>query len=739
MTKPIAQTFLISQPNTGIEGVFVTKIHVYFKSVSSNYGISLEIRTVENGFPTVNRLVGAGSRLTASQVYASDDGTTSTAFTFLSPPFLQVNTQYAFVLIPDGGNDEYKVWTAELGGTDAATGAPIYTNNQLGNLFISSNDLVFTPVITESMKYDLYVANFTASSADIYLSPTPTDFIRVNNIVGSFFDTEKLLVSNSNYTAAATFSNSMITVPNTAISDLTINNWIYVSTLDRSTVNIRRVSSTVNSTAITLNSNTTFTNTSCMFGRVAGNTALYGILQQRLQYSTLEELELVVSSFNTNTSLNFSSYANQFIFGAVSGASANISAIANKQYDSITPHINFISSAQTAVTFGYKGYSNAVSQDAAYITAIDNIPNEFNDNERLLLSRSNALANASIGTNNSLIIKATLSTSNNLTAPYIDRLGTSVTLTYNSPTTLAQLSGYHLNLTGISGKFLVGEIVTQSGVGATVDGANSSYIRVNAANGSFTNTLITGATSNATANVTVSTYFDETLENGYYGASRYISKNVILAEKQDAEDLISYLTIYRPVGTQFLVYGKFQNGSDTDSFSSKDWSYMPELDATTALFSSATNRDDNIEAQFGLPESVMVDSSGGVTNTALANVTVLNSAFYTANTFVYLKDNGSSGYFNVRKISAIPNSSIITLESNPSFNSSNATVGYIEYLQSRSGAFLYANNNSIIRYVTETDVVYDSYKTFAIKIVPISNNSILVPTMKNMRSIALQI
>ena len=740
MTKPIAQTFLISQPNTGIEGVFVTKIHVYFKSVSSNFGVSLEIRTVENGFPTAKRLVGAGSRLSASQVYASDDGTTSTAFTFSSPPFLQVNTQYAFVLIPDGGNDEYKVWTAELGGTDAATGAPIYTNNQLGNLFISSNDLVFTPVITESMKYDLYVAEFTSSSADVYLVPIPTEFIRVNNVVGTFFETERLLVSNSNYINATTNANSTtVTVPNTSISDLAVGNWIYVSTSDRSKVNIRQISSAVNSTAIVLNSNITFTNTSCMFGRVAGNTALYGILQQKLQYNSLEELELVVTSAVVNTSLNFSTYANQFIFGAASGASANISAIANKEYDSITPHINYISSAQTAVAFSYRGYSNAVSQDSEHIPAIDNIPNEFNDNERLLLSRSNALANASIGTNNSLIIKATLSTSNNLTAPYIDRLGTSVTLTYNSPTTLAQLSGYHLNLTGTSGKFLVGETVTQSGVGATVDGANSSYIRVNAANGSFTNTLITGATSNATANVTVSTYFDETLENGYYGASRYISKNVILAEKQDAEDLISYLTIYRPVGTQFLVYGKFQNGSDTDSFSSKDWSYMPELDATTALFSSATNRDDNIEAQFGLPESVMVDSSGGVTNTALANVTVLNSAFYTANTFVYLKDNGSSGYFNVRKISAIPNSSIITLESNPSFNSSNATVGYIEYLQSRSGAFLYANNNSIIRYVTETDVVYDSYKTFAIKIVPISNNSILVPTMKNMRSIALQI
>jgi hypothetical protein len=737
--KPIAQTFLISEPNTGIEGVFVTQIHVYFKSVSSNYGISLEIRTVENGFPTTNRIVGSGSRLSAQQVRASDDGTLHTAFTFLSPPFLQVNTQYAFVLIPDGGNDEYLIWTAEIGGTDAATGAPIYINNQLGNLFISSNDLVFTPVITESIKYDLYIADFIENSASIYLAPIPTDFIKINNLVGSFYNQEKIWVSNSNYTSISTYSNSMIVVPNTSISDLTVGNWIYVATLDRSSVNFRQVSSIINTTALTVSSNITFTNTSCMFGKLAGNTALYGILEKQLQFNNQDELELVVKNYNSNTSLNFSTFTNQFIFGAASGASANISSIANKQYDSITPHINFISSAQTAVDFSYRGYSNGISQDSSYTSAIDNIPNEFVDKERLLLSRSNALANASIGTNNSLIIKAELSTSNNLTAPYIDRLGTSVTITYNSPTSLSQLTGYHLNITGASNNFLVGETVTQGSTGGTVDGANSSYLRVINSNGAFTNTTITGGTSGATANVTVSTYFDETLENGYYGASRYISKNVILADKQDAEDLISYLTIYRPIGTQFLVYGKFLNGSDTDSFSDKSWSYMPEIDVSTSLFSSTTNRDDVIEAQFGLPTSVMIDTDSAVTGSTTANVTVLNSAYYNANTYVYLKDNGANGYFNVRYISSIPNSSVITLSSNPSFTSSNVTVGYIPGIQSRTGAFLYANNNGIIRYVTNSDVVYDSYKQFAIKIVPLSNNSVLVPIMKNMRALALQI
>lgn len=747
--KPIAQTFLVSQPNTGIDGVFLSKINVYFKTVSATYGILLEIRTVENGFPTPNIVSGGKQYLFPSAVAASDDASVATTFSFTSPPFLQTNVQYAMVLIPDGGNDEYEVWTGELGGVDVTTNAPIYTNNQLGNLFISSNDLVFTPIITESMKYDLYIADFskgntsvTSASANLVFRPVPTDFIKINSAVGSFYNTERVMVSNSNYVNATTYSNTTILVPNSTIADLAVNNTIYVSTLDRTAVNFVKVLSAPTSTTITVNNAITFSNTSCMFGRVTGDGALYSTLQSQLQYYQNEEVELVLKSFTANTSLNFANTAGQYVFGLLSGASANITSVANKQYDSITPQLNFINPAQTAVSFAYQGYSNATVKDTSPIPALDNLPNEFNDFERIFISRSNALANASIGTNNSLMISATLSTSNTDTAPYIDRLGTYVTITYNSPTAQTQLVGYYLNLSNTSGVFQKGETITQANtVTGVIDGANSSYIRVNlVANGVFAAnaSAVTGATSGASANVTTVTYFDETKENGYYGASRYISKNVILADKQDAEDLNCYLTAYRPTGTQFFVYGKFLNGSDTDTFSNKDWSYMPEADISIALFSSAINRDDTVELQFGLPTTVQIDTAYGTSSNTSTNVTVADTSFYTANTFVYIADK-TSAKFNVRKIASIANNTTLTLSSNVSFTSSNVSVGTIPNLQSQSGAFLYANNNGIVRYVTGSDVVYDSYKTFAIKIVPVSNNSILVPIMKNMRCLALQV
>ena len=190
--------------------------------------------------------------------------------------------------------------------------------------------------------------------------------------------------------------------------------------------------------------------------------------------------------------------------------------------------------------------------------------------------------------------------------------------------------------------------------------------------------------------------------------------------------------------SDLFVYGKFLNGSDTDTFSNKDWSYMPEADISIALFSSAINRDDTVELQFGLPTTVQIDTAYGTSSNTSTNVTVADTSFYTANTFVYIADK-TSAKFNVRKIASIANNTTLTLSSNVSFTSSNVSVGTIPNLQSQSGAFLYANNNGIVRYVTGSDVVYDSYKTFAIKIVPVSNNSILVPIMKNMRCLALQV
>ena len=110
--------------------------------------------------------------------------------------------------------------------------------------------------------------------------------------------------------------------------------------------------------------------------------------------------------------------------------------------------------------------------------------------------------------------------------------------------------------------------------------------------------------------------------------------------------------------------------------------------------------------------------------------------------FVYLYDANVAGTsvskFIVREIVNIPNTTSIIVDPAPSFASTNAAIGYIPGLQSQAGAFLNDRNNNVVRYVTNSDLVFDTYSQFSIKIVPISNSTAIVPRVADMRVLAVQ-
>jgi hypothetical protein len=105
---PIAQTFFIniSGSNTGC---FVTKIDIFFAAKAASLPITLQIREMENGFPT-DIIVPYGQKtLQAGEVAVWDgEGTPAeTTFEFDTPAYLENNKDYAMVLIPGGNSDDY--------------------------------------------------------------------------------------------------------------------------------------------------------------------------------------------------------------------------------------------------------------------------------------------------------------------------------------------------------------------------------------------------------------------------------------------------------------------------------------------------------------------------------------------------------------------------------------------------------------------------------------------------------
>ena len=216
--KPFGQTFYVSEP----KGIFVTRIDVFFKTVSTAQGVELQIRTTENGIPTPNRLqYGRKVVLPADTYSASDaaafgdirqgdtiitsssDASSATSFIFDTPVFLAPYKLYAFTVAPIGGTPEYSVWTAVVGSQDIATGTPISDNNNTGDLFLSSNDLTWDPIINEDMKFNIYVANFTATSGNAYFTSSNVEWVAVRNVLASFIPQEKVVFGNIYYNLAA--------------------------------------------------------------------------------------------------------------------------------------------------------------------------------------------------------------------------------------------------------------------------------------------------------------------------------------------------------------------------------------------------------------------------------------------------------------------------------------------------------------------------------------------------------
>jgi len=831
MTKPIAQTFIVNEPDKGVDAVFLTKVDLFFQSKSSTFGVELQIRETTNGYPS-SKVVPYGSKtLYASEVNISSDSSTATTFTFDTPVVLRTNEQYALVVVPIGGNPDYNVWIGALNGTDIVTNTPIFTNNQLGSLFISSNDLNFTPIQSESMKYNLYTALFTASSATAVFKNSAIDRFSINKHVGVFSRGEQIVVSNNSlkisslsiggsntftigetvfqpagtvtanltqataygtvlfanttavvmgntygafdtvntlrsYTSnlvssAPTFANqtvvtasacNIITVPNAnsaVMTDFVVNNYIYVGANTGASVNVKKITS-VNASArsLTLDSNVSFSDTNAIIGRVKADANLRGYFSAITSgYNGI----LSIYAVSSNGTQNFASSNGQILIGVSSGASAQINKIIDTNYQSITSQISNIYPNQTDIAWGFEGTDTSRNVDSAYTAVDSDIPYEFIDKPRMLMSRSNEYAYLS--GNKSLSVSASLSSSNTKISPYIDTVRSLATLTDNVICKQSDLSGYRIAYSNTNGNFYAGDVIQQANSTVTANGtvfsSNSSTIyvvNVTSSNVSSvakfvsSNTTIYNATQSISANITGVTTFSEVSGYAQKYASRYVSKNVILADQQDAEDMICYITAYRPTGSNFKVYGKFLAGADADSITNKDWSAMTEL-SDPSLTSSLVNKDDFVELIYDLPTSVMVIANSASVNATSANITVGSTASFTSGEFVYVAANTTSNTigFNVRQIVAIPNSTVLTVSSNLSIVSANATVGTIPGLESQYGAFRYANNNNIIRYTTSADGVYDTFKTFATKIVLVSNTTQVIPRMADMRCLALQI
>jgi hypothetical protein len=626
---PIAQSFTVPSTTTS-EGMYITKLGLYFKQKDPSLGITIEICETVAGVPDRNNIIGS-AYLASSNISVSNDASLETVFNFEYPIYIDNYKEYAFIVIPEGDSPEPLIWMSETGGLDIITGKNIYKDSYSGIAFVSANKTSWTALQKEDIKFKLYRAKFTASSGYATFTNESDEFLSVTNIT-------KI---NSNV--------------NIQVGDV-----VY----------------TQNST-----SNTALTGTSFPYGIIQDYNEIDGTIvldSARAGFSSSVNPKIEIHRILpvSNTSLSNSTLI----------AYANVVSVDNYNYHAIVPRFSTIVPAGTNVTYKFKGTDTTYAADNSYSIIEGDKPNEMTDKTRIVISRTNEKNfNAN---NKSSFVQVELSASSSYASPVLDLRRKSALMIKNIINN--DITDEHTNI----GKALC----------------------------------------------------------------RYISKNITLADGQDAEDIKIFLRAHRPIGTDIHVYGKFQAADDPDSFNDKQWTKLSYLNGTNDLYSSTSSTLDLKEYEFGfidIPNTTVSFGANSAVNTSTDYIQITNNPFVNNSIVMYYKlgtdvdDPVISGLANSTFYYVVnANSSALQLSSSQSganidiAASSNSSA--LHYLKSyipaiKNTAYTNPDNNGIIEYYSNSGSRYSGYKYFAIKIVLTANDGYRIPKLNDMRAIALQI
>ncbi len=156
---PICQSFDVDMP----DGIFVTSIELFFKKKNSSAGVNVQLRTMENGYPTTTVLPFGEAFVEAADINTSDDASSGTLFVFPSPVYLNAYTRYAFMA--ESTSKEYEMYTARMGQKTLDSNRLISKQPTLGGMFKSQNASTWTAEQNEDVKFTLNRALFDVTAS----------------------------------------------------------------------------------------------------------------------------------------------------------------------------------------------------------------------------------------------------------------------------------------------------------------------------------------------------------------------------------------------------------------------------------------------------------------------------------------------------------------------------------------------------------------------------------------------
>ena len=388
-------------------------------------------------------------------------------------------------------------------------------------------------------------------------------------------------------------------------------------------------------------------------------------------------------------------------------------------YDALTPIFSDQVLAGTSIKYDIKTADDTFAVDADYTT--------IKKYERLILrsrKQISTTASETASSFKSLLVRATLSTTNKYITPYVDNehilfhfdkniinnldeTAVSGTITYNSGNNVVVGTGTSFTTQVFPGEYAY---------------FGDEYREVSAVTNNVHLIVKNNFTTSNAVSQAMTTRNEENPVGPYSSQSRYITKVVTLNDGFEAADLVTYLKINRPPGTSIKVYCKLLNENDTDAFDDKFYTPMDLVGTETFTL----NQNEYKEEKYVVPSTVKTGGSELLAGTvAISNVST--TVIGTSTRFIEdLKIGDSIAVGTARTervVSSIANNTSLTVES------AFSTVA--------SSQDIFRVLNNTVAYTTPDGRTFQGYKNFAIKIVFLSSNPSYAPKVKDLRGIAL--
>lgn len=682
------QTFYVN-PETVANAaeIMLTSVDLFFKtkpainanvSGASKPGISVWICEVTNNEPIPNRsIVNSIKSIAYDYVNISNDAQTATTVGFTNPVILKSGSYYGIVV--KFNDPAYDIWTNVQG--DRLIGPGGVTN--LASLGSQARFDGFLYKATNSGTYN------NLSNKDLKFKVKVAQFIS-NNVV--------IPLVNKNY--------EFFTVDSVSTTQFTGGEWVYQDIANATgTVAVSSSSDTIIGSGTTLTSYNindkivvsngtvtdilTITNVisavSMTVDRLPNFTATGIGLKvppiAAVYYTDYTKSKVYLVDSTANSTVKFT--AGTRIIGARSGASANVTTVDRYKADNFKPVFLIGNPSSSTYTLSYK-----------------------------IANSSNAIP--ATGTNLELL-----------------RLNPAVSESYILSRSLEVDS---INLYGTSRKSAVVDVTFNVDVPET-NRFSVPYLSTNELDFYFYQNDINNTYTETRDGIAD---FDTEVARNGLATSKYISNKIKFAEGRYAEDVVVYLTGYRPSGTQIRVYAKLHNAADKDAFDDKAWTPL-EIKNNTNLYS--TEDPNNLwEYTYGLPQYPEVSSilSGTFLTTLSSNVITTSadqSSLISTGDLIRVYSVLTPDNHQVFPVSSANSTAIELYE--PVSNTNIVGDVAVDKLKYNNVAWNNIANDNVARYVTSSTAQFDTYNTVQVKVVMLSDSTRVVPKVDQIQVIGV--